>query len=285
MKSSVKLLTAMIVALLLTVSFNAVAYASELDAAAATQGTTEASEGTLSTDKSMNRQAADASLQNTAESEPEEDDMDLLLQEGYYLDEQGKIRYEAPATQEDTEEALEEAIEDASEEEAKEEVKEPEEEEALDVQKPSYSESDLRLLACLVYSEAGSQNYNGMLAVANVVLNRAKSDAYSHANTIKEVIYDNKWSVQFAVTIKNKSGESVLDKALKLYDSRKFTGSNAEYQKKAMNRAIKAAKAALTGSNNIGDYLCFQNKRSKSSIKKKYSSYKIVDDHIFFRTK
>ncbi len=284
MRSSVKLLTAMIVALLLTVSFNAAAYASELDAAAATQGTAEASEGTLSTDKSMNRQAADASLQNTADGEPAEDDMDLLLQEGYYLDEQGKIRYEAPSTQEDTEEATEEAIEDTSEAEA-EEAKEPEEEETLDVQKPSYSESDLRLLACLVYSEAGSQNYNGMLAVANVVLNRVKSDAYSHTNTIKEVIYDNKWSIQFAVTIKNKSGESVLDKALKLYDSRKFTGSNAEYQKKAMNRAIKAAKAALTGSNNIGDYLCFQNKRSKSSIKKKYSSYKIVDDHIFFRTK
>lgn len=281
MRSSVKLLTAMIVALLFTVSFNAAAYASELDAAAATQDATEDSEGTLSTDKSVNRQASDASLQNEAE----EEDMDLLLQEGYYLDEQGKICYEAPGTKEDTEEAIEEAVEDVSEEEAEEEIEKPEEEETLAVQKPSYSESDLRLLACLVYSEAGSQNYNGMLAVANVVLNRAKSDAYSHANTIKEVIYDNKWSVQFAVTIKNKSGESVLDKALKLYDSRKFTGSNAENQKKAMNRAIKAAKAALTGSNNIGDYLCFQNKRSKSSIKKKYSSYKIVDDHIFFRTK
>jgi Cell wall hydrolyses involved in spore germination len=61
----------------------------------------------------------------------------------------------------------------------------------------NYSESDLRLLACLVYAEAGNQSYKGMLAVANVVLNRVKSPVFAHANTIEEVIYDNKWTVQF----------------------------------------------------------------------------------------
>ena len=154
------------------------------------------------------------------------------------------------------------------------------------VKKPSYSEADLRLLSGLIYAEAGGQSYNGMLAVANVVLNRAKSSVYWHANTVKEVIYDRKWSVQFSVTIKNKkTGLSSLDKALKYYDTRKFTGGNPEAEKKAMERAVKAAKAALEGKNNIGNYLCFTNKRGTSSIKKKYPDYKIIGDHIFYRTK
>jgi spore germination cell wall hydrolase CwlJ-like protein len=77
----------------------------------------------------------------------------------------------------------------------------------------------------------------------------------------------------------------MMDKALKSYDTGKFTGSNTESQKNPMARAIKAAKAALNGKNNIGNYLCFQNKRILSSIKKNYSSYKIIGDHIFYRTK
>jgi spore germination cell wall hydrolase CwlJ-like protein len=125
-----------------------------------------------------------------------------------------------------------------------------------------------------------------MLAVANVVLNRVKSDAYWHVNTVEQAIYDRKWSVQFGVTVKNsKTGTSMMDKALKLYDTRKFTGANPEAQKKALNKAIKAAKAALSGKNNIGNYLCFQNKYSAKSIKKRYSDYRIIDDHIFYRTK
>ena len=264
-----KLLTTIIAALLLTFTFGATAYASSVNGTTVTvQDTTEATGDAPLKDNSIEEQTLDAS-QNALAIDPTEENMDLLLQKGYFIDEQGELRYEEPTAED-------------SEVEEVEEVEEPEDKED---KKPSYSESDLRLLACLIYSEAGNQNYNGMLAVANVVLNRAKSDAYWHVNTIKEVIYDNKWSVQFAVTIKGKSGVSIMDKALKLYDTRKFTGSNPETQKKALNKAIKAAKAALNGKNNIGNYLCFQNKRSASSIKKKYSDYKIIDDHIFYRTK
>ncbi|MDF2905999.1 MAG: hypothetical protein K0R34_1320 [Herbinix sp.] len=269
MRLTKKLLTTIIAALLLTSAFGATAYASELEGTTVTvQDTTEATDTTLSTDNSIEG-TTDASTQNVLALDPTEENMDLLLQEGYFIDEQGELKYEEPATEETVAEEVVEEVED----------KEPAQE------KPSYSESDLRLLASLVFSEAGNQNYNGMLAVANVVLNRMKSDAYWHVDTIKEVIYDNKWSVQFAVTIKGRSDVSMMDKALKLYDSRKFTGSNPEAQKKALNRAIKAAKAALTGKNNIGSYLCFQNKRSASSIKRKYSDYKIIDDHIFYRSK
>jgi spore germination cell wall hydrolase CwlJ-like protein len=126
-----------------------------------------------------------------------------------------------------------------------------------------------------------------MLAVANVVLNRVKSDAYYHVNTIEEVIFDKMWAVQFSVTIKNKkTGKSMMDKALESYDSGKFSGKNPKAEKKAMEKAIKAAKEALNGKNNIGDYLCFRlNNSGAKKIKKKYSDYRIIGDHIFYRTK
>ncbi len=46
---------------------------------------------------------------------------------------------------------------------------------------------DLRLLAALIYCEAGSESYQGQLAVGAVVMNRVRSGAYP--NTISGVIY------------------------------------------------------------------------------------------------
>ena len=46
-----------------------------------------------------------------------------------------------------------------------------------------------------------------------------------------------------------------------------------------MNGAIKAAKAALSGENHIGDFLCFRVNRNTASIRK--YSYKVLGDHIF----
>ena len=205
-----------------------------------------------------------------------------LLVDGYevYIDEQGQVFY----LEKEPEEPV---ITEVKEEEPEVEVEVATPKKVEKTAKPSYSEKDLRLLACLVYAEAGNQSYKGMLAVANVVLNRVKSPVYSHCNTIKEVIYDKKWSVQFAVTVKSKkTGLSILDKALAAYDSGKFTGSNPEAEKKAMNKAIKAAKAALEGENNIGNYLCFNAvNKSTSRIKKQYPDYKIIGSHIFYRTK
>ena len=78
----------------------------------------------------------------------------------------------------------------------------------------------------------------------------------------------------------------MLDKALESYDTGVFAGRNPAAEKKAMDKAIKAAKAALSGENNIGDYLCFRSNNSGASrIKKKYSDYRIIGDHIFYRTK
>jgi spore germination cell wall hydrolase CwlJ-like protein len=275
-----KLLVTLIASVMLSLCFGATAFASEL----ATSGTQTVQENTVDTnnaDSTIEGQSSEVTpVDELSAEEVAVDDEELLLEEGYFIDEQGQVYYEAPKEPEEIviEEVVEEEIEDTKD--ITKEDKEPV------VKKLSYTEKDLRLLSCLIYSEAGNQTYNGMLAVANVVLNRVKSDIYWHVNTVEEVIYDHRWSVQFAVTIKGrKSGLSMLDKALKCYDTRKFTGANPEAQKKAMNKAIKAAKAALEGTNNIGNYLCFQNKRSANSIKRKYSGTTILGDHIFYRTK
>jgi spore germination cell wall hydrolase CwlJ-like protein len=177
----------------------------------------------------------------------------------------------------DTEDKVTEDIE-ASDEDLKDDTDNDKEE-----KEPAYSKSDLRFLSCLIYSEAGNQSYSAMLGVANVVLNRVKSDVYWHVKTIKDVIYDDKWSVQFAVTIKNRNGVSPLSKALKAYDTGEFSSGNQAAEQKCMDRAMKAAKAALNGENNIGSYLCFSNKSYKSYVKRHYSKYKIIDDMIYFR--
>ena len=238
------------------------------------------------------------------------EDKELVLEDGYYIGEDGQIYYdeskvaveeqviEDTADEDITEDTTEDTTEEISEEITEEDSEDKAETSKTDTKKnitkpelktekkPTYSEEDLRLLSCLIYAEAGNQSYKGMVAVANVVLNRADSNVFWHADTIKEVIYDHKWAVQFSVTIKSsKTGLSPLDKALKNYDTGKFSGANQEAQKTAMARAIKAAKAALEGTNNIGDYLCFTNKRAAGSIKKKYPDYKIIGDHIFYRTK
>ncbi len=268
-----KLLITMITAVLLSFCFGTTAFASGSDTAAKTVTAEVTGDTSMVASGSAIETDTEEELGKNRVNNPLLSDTDieaLLLQEGYYLDAEGELCYQAPEKADTVAEANNK---DDSEDEK-------------DTEEVTVSAKDLRLLACLVYSEAGNQNYDGMLAVANVVLNRAKSDAYWHVNTVEEVIYDRKWSVQFAVTIKNsRTGTSMMDKALKLYDSRKFTGANPEAQKKALNRAIKAAKAALSGKNNIGHYLCFQNKNSARSIKRKYSDYRIIDDHIFYRTK
>jgi N-acetylmuramoyl-L-alanine amidase len=284
-----KILTSLMIVLFLSAVSRSSAYASEPDTAGkAVQGAKETVADPSSTDHGL-ANTTDITQASETRTDLPENNMDLLLQEGYDHDEQGELCYQEPeydmAEEEAAEVDLEEEIEEKVIEACKEGKDKSKEEKNGAAKKAAYSEKDLRLLTCLVYTEAGSQSYEGMLGIANIVLNRVKSDIYSHVNTIEEVIYDTKWSVQFAVTIKNKkTGLSIMDRALMLYDSRKFTGSNREAQEKAMNKAIKAAKAALEGKNNIGNYLCFQNKSKESSIKSKYPDYKRIGNHIFYRT-
>lgn len=116
------------------------------------------------------------------------------------------------------------------------------------------SVDDATLLAALCQYEAGS-NYDGCLAVANVVLNRVRSGGYP--NSIAEVIYA---PGQFG---------SVRSGALNRYLAGGTSGS-----------ARQAASDALAGVNNIGGYLHFCSGRAANV--NSFSSYTVVGGNYFY---
>ena len=113
---------------------------------------------------------------------------------------------------------------------------------------------DATLLAALCQYEAGS-NYDGCLAVANVVLNRVRSGGYP--NSIAEVIYA---PGQFG---------SVRSGALNRYLNGGISGS-----------ARQAANDALAGVNNIGGYLHFCSGRVANV--NSFSSYAVIGGNYFY---
>lgn len=115
------------------------------------------------------------------------------------------------------------------------------------------SVDDLTLLACLVQCESGS--YEGQLAVANVVLNRVNSSKFP--NTISDVIYA---AGQFGPV---KSGKLA-----------------ARLEKGPSATALQAATDALSGVNNIGNFVYFRS--AKSADLNSYSSYTIVAGNCFY---
>ena len=64
---------------------------------------------------------------------------------------------------------------------------------------PAAPSSSRELLARLIKLEAPNECADGKQAIAEVVLNRARSSRWNHANTVEEVIFDTRWGVQFTV--------------------------------------------------------------------------------------
>ena len=130
-----------------------------------------------------------------------------------------------------------------------------------------FTKKDLKYMACVIYCEATSMTYEAKIAVGNVILNRMRNtdpNGWAHVSTIKEVIYDNKWGTQFAVTL---GKPSPMDQALSLYksmDPDKFK----EWQILEMKAAKQAAKDVLTGVKTIPDDFCYFNGKVDSSITK-----------------
>ena len=100
--------------------------------------------------------------------------------------------------------------------------------------KKRYSKADLRLMASIINCEAGSEPYQGKLAVGIVVMNRVSSKSFP--NSIKGVIYQ---KGQFS-PVRNVS----LKKRLRQYDSKR-TGS------KQWKSCISAARKTLQGQKTI----------------------------------
>lgn len=102
-----------------------------------------------------------------------------------------------------------------------------------DSEEPFWSEEDLYWLSRIICAEAGGESMEGQIAVGNVVLNRVASDEFP--NTIYDVIFDKKDAVQF---------EPV---------------SNGTIYNPPTAASIEAAKAALRGTDIVGDSLFFFN--------------------------
>lgn len=109
--------------------------------------------------------------------------------------------------------------------------------------------TDEMLLAALVYCEAGNQCYEGKLAVAAVVMNRVRSEAYP--DTIAGVIYA---SGQFTP-----AGNGKVERRVEL-------GVNEE--------CIQAAREAISGVSNVGTMTHFRRAGNREGY--------VIQDHVFW---
>ncbi len=111
-------------------------------------------------------------------------------------------------------------------------------------------EDDLKLLAALIYCEAGSETDNGKLAVGAVVMNRVRSAAYP--NTIYSVIYS---SGQFT--------PAMSGKVARVYVNNKIPES-----------CYRAAQAAINGETNVGAATHFRRAGNHDGL--------IIDNQVFW---
>ena len=117
-------------------------------------------------------------------------------------------------------------------------------------QTAAISAEELKLLANIIYCEAGSESYVGKVAVGNVIMNRVKSA--SQPNTITEVVYA---KGQFS-PVRNGS----LQRALS--------------SDKADATCYQAAIEALAGAQPVGDKLFFRRNNGRSG--------QVIGHHVFY---
>lgn len=122
----------------------------------------------------------------------------------------------------------------------------------------SADEDAVYWLSKIIEAEASGEPFSGKVAVGEVILNRVKSEDFP--NTIWEVIFDNKFGIQF---------EPVANGSI-------YNTPSAE--------SIKAAKTALDGSNYVSNCLYFLNPRIASSnwISKNRQYYTTISQHDFY---
>ncbi len=143
----------------------------------------------------------------------------------------------------------------------------------------NFNKKDLKFMSCIVYCEAGNMGYDAKLAVANVVLNRMRDKGdYGHCNTVKEVIYDHKWGVQFSPTVNGS-----LKSAISIYNN--LDDYKGTWRYDYMVACIEVAKDAFCGEKAIPDSFLYFNGYIDSSVarcKKNGKSYVILEQHIYF---
>ncbi len=136
------------------------------------------------------------------------------------------------------------------------------------------TDEELKMLACVIFLEAGNQSYEGKLAVGNVVLNRVLSNKFP--NTIKSVIYQKVVSrgvTYYQFSLCKPGGR--LDQAMKVF------GKRTGWAKTAEEEAVKAAKAALEGKEALAKKYHFFMVYN-SSIKARKPDGVKLGDHYFY---
>lgn len=124
----------------------------------------------------------------------------------------------------------------------------------------SQSATDLYWLSRIIHAEAEAEPYSGKVAVGNVIVNRVNSGLFP--NTVKNVIFEYyKGIPQFSPV-----AEGTI-----------YNSPNAD--------SIKAAKAALAGTNYVGNATYFFNpdKSEGTWIVKNKTLVKRIGNHVFYR--
>jgi N-acetylmuramoyl-L-alanine amidase len=121
-----------------------------------------------------------------------------------------------------------------------------------------YGEENLYWLSHIINAEAGNQSLEGMIGVGNVVLNRVKDP--SCPDTVYNVIFDNRYGVQFSPTVNGT-----------IYDE-------------PNDLSVVAAKICLEGYELVGDSLFFVN--PEIGISSWFASTRTyvatIGDHAFY---
>jgi len=125
------------------------------------------------------------------------------------------------------------------------------------------SSSDMKMLSCLVYAEAGNEPYTGQIAVANVVVNRMRSKSFP--NSVKGVISQ---KFQFG-PYRN----GALSREVRKY-------SNGKYKSGSRAKTVRAVKEALNGKNVVGKRKSFNSARVE--IRRSHKNALRIKNHLFW---
>lgn len=119
----------------------------------------------------------------------------------------------------------------------------------------SFTEEEIREMACVLTLECGNQCYEGQLAIANLIINRILSGRWG--STVHDVLYaENQFSVVYTTAYANCMANGPQESC------------------------VQAVRDAASGNNNIGSYLSYRALWSVSPSD--YTDYTIIQDHLFF---
>ena len=147
------------------------------------------------------------------------------------------------------EEQIRKAAEEKAAAEAKKQINANKEKYTTNLGAVSADADEVRLLAALIYCEAGNQSYEGMVGVGAVVMNRVKSPAYP--NTMYSVIYA---SGQFTPALSGK--------VARIYESG------------PPQLCYQAAMAAINGETTVGNATHFRRNNGRLGY--------VLGDHVFW---